>query len=552
MRARAKRRRERRPILPAYVNSRSWGSRLLRYAFPPALGVLCLVYGFFFALTAPYLILVFALPVVLLVILAIWALPESATAPTQTMEMFFASLFIGLILWPNYLALALPGLPWITIIRLTGFPMVFLFLVSLSMSKRFRGDLGRVLNDTPLIWMTFVVFVAIQFLTVVFAKGHFANALQRAVINQVNWTAVFFIAVYVCRTPGRAQRYVALLMALAVPVIAISIMEATQESVLWRNHVPAFLKVPDDVVQLYLAGSLRSGTGLYRTKATFSTALGLSEYLALLVPFAIHYAVGRYPLAVRLFGAALLPAIFVVVRQTDSRLGVVGFLMSFLLYFLLWSLQRFRRARRDIVAATVVYGSPAVFAVAAAAVLLFHRVNVLVLGGGAQEGSDIARHEQLAMGIPQILTLPIGHGAGMSGLAMGYGPGEFITVDNYYLTLGLEYGVVGLACFFILFLTPIGLGAKYTIQTAQQKASELQLLAPASVALAEFLVIKSVFSQPDNHPIAFFFLGMTVALVARARQELAAAGQVRQAVTVKKPLLARAARTQAARAPARV
>lgn len=512
------RNRRRGPVLEPYANDRSLRRRLVRYGLPPALGVLCLAYGFFFAVTAPYLILPFAIPVVLVAGLAIWALPESATAPTRTMELFFAGLFIGLILWPNYLALALPGLPWITMIRITGFPMVFLFLVSLSMSARLRDDLAQAFADTPLVWRIFAVFVVLQFASIPFAASHFAGALQRVVINQVNWTFVFLIAAYVCRTPGRAQSYIGLVVALAVPILAISLLEASHQSVLWRNHVPTFLKVPDEVAQLYLAGSMRSGLGIYRTKATFSTALGLSEYLALITPFVIHYGVGRYPVALRLFSVAMLPVIFLVVRQTDSRLGVVGFFISFLLYFLVWSVRRFRHAPRDLLATAIVYAAPVVFAVAAGSVLIFHRVNVLVLGGGAQAGSDAARQAQLAMGIPKILSHPFGHGAGMSGLAMGYAPGEFITVDNYYLSIGLEYGVVGLACFFLLFLIPMIMAAKYAIQTPPQRSSDLELLMPLSVALVVFLVIKSVFSQPDNHPIAFLYLGMTLALAARARQ----------------------------------
>jgi len=517
---RRRRRRSRAPILKPYVDTRSWRRRLVIFTYPFALALFCIIYGFFFALTAPYLILFFAMPVALLAAMAIWALPSSASAPTRTMEFFFASLFIGLILWPNYLAISFPGLPWITVIRLTGFPMLFLFLVSLSASDRFRHSVSEALHKVPIIWMALIVFVAIQFITIPFAKAAIGTAFQRALIEQVNWTCVFVVSAYIFQTPGRAEKYVGLLMALGVPIILIAIPEAMQEEVLWRNHVPSFLKVDDAVAQIILQASVRGATGLYRAKATFSTALGLSEFMALLVPFAIHYATNTYRLPVRIFGAAMIPILFFVIRLTDSRLGLVGFLISFLLYLLLWSMRRFRRNRRDLLAATVVYAYPAFFLASVGAVLTFHKLNVLVFGGGAQADSNEARKLQLVMGVPKILLNPLGHGPGMSGTAMGYGEGQFVTVDNYYLTAGLEYGVIGLACFFTMFLTAIGLGAKYAVQTAHRRDSEMYLLAPLAVALAEFLVIKSVFSQEDNHSLLFLFLGMTVALVARARADL--------------------------------
>ena len=59
------------------------------------------------------------LPLAALGLLVIWTLPEVRWAPTRTLRWAFYASFIGLICWPNYLAISLPGLPWITVIRLT-------------------------------------------------------------------------------------------------------------------------------------------------------------------------------------------------------------------------------------------------------------------------------------------------------------------------------------------------------------------------------------------------------------------------------------------------
>jgi hypothetical protein len=42
-------------------------------------------------------------------------------------------------------------------------------------------------------------------------------------------------------------------------------------------------------------------------------------------------------------------------------------------------------------------------------------------------------------------------------------------------------------------------------------------LAPLALSLINFVVIKSVFSEPDNHPLVFMMLGAVSALMARAR-----------------------------------
>jgi hypothetical protein len=46
---------------------------------------------------------------------------------------------------------------------------------------------------------------------------------------------------------------------------------------------------------------------------------------------------------------------------------------------------------------------------------------------------------------------------------------------------------------------------------------EIDLLVPAALALVNFIVIKSVFSQDDNHPVVFMLLALVVVLVWRSR-----------------------------------
>ena len=48
---------------------------------------------------------------------------------------------------------------------------------------------------------------------------------------------------------------------------------------------------------------------------------------------------------------------------------------------------------------------------------------------------------------------------------------------------------------------------------------EYTFLVPIGIAMLNFLVIKSVFSEEANHPIVFMYIGMIVALAARIRRD---------------------------------
>lgn len=510
-------RRPRERIVQPYTDQATLRRKVARVAFPVGFALFCFVYGFFFALTAPYLIVPFATPIAILVLMSIWALPDRPHAPTKTMELFFSAMILSLILWPNYLALSLPGLPWITAIRLTGIPMAGLLLISLSSSGAFRKEVKEAVTAIPNLWVWFAAFSVVQVLTLAVATSISAS-LQRVIIYQITWPCVAIATAWVCRMPGRSQRYIMMLMLTAIPMAALTILEATEKRVLWLGHVPSFLKIDDPIAAVVFSSITRSATGMYRAKVTFSTPLGLAEYFALLAPFAIHFAVNKYRLWLRVLSWIYVPLSFYCIRLTDSRLGVVGLLVSILLYLLFWGMLRFRRNRRDLLAATIMYAYPAVFTVAAVAVQGIKSLNTLIFGGGAQAASNAAREAQIAMGLPKILSRPWGHGAGGSGGAMGYAPGQFVTIDNYYLSLGLDYGVVGLTVFIAMFLITISWSVRAALKMHASGDRESTLLIPLAVTMSAFLVIKTVFSQQDIHPMVFMFMGMAMGLSWRAEQ----------------------------------
>jgi O-Antigen ligase len=510
-------------ILKPYVNLNTFRLKLLQISIPISLAAFCLVYGFFFAITAPYLILPLAVPVVLMALLSIWALPDSHRVPTKTIEWLFSGAIISLIIWPNYLALVLPGLPWVTAARIFGTPMAILFLVALSSSRVFRGEISTVLKAIPNFWIWLTIFVVIQIAGVAFGKSP-SSAVSKWIIQLQNWIGILTISAWVCRTPGRPSRYILFMFLLSAPMFFVELVEYSGKHLIWEGYIPSFLKIADpNVASVVYASNTRGATGQYRAKAVFTTTLGLAEYMSLMTPFAIHLAVHNYKLIVRIIGFLAVPLLFYAIRLTDARLGVVGFLISVIVYVFIWGMLRFRRNRRDILAATIVYAYPALFIAVALSITVVKPVHNLVMGGGAQAASNLARKHQFEMGLPSILTNPIGHGAGGAGAAMGYAEGDFIAIDNYYLAIGLNYGVIGLVTFLGVFLMTIVWSARTVLtlnETSQDR--ELALLIPIAACLSAFLIIKLFYAQEDLHPILYMLVGMAIALIYRAKQQVLA------------------------------
>lgn len=491
------------------------------FAAYATLAVLCLLYGASFGMNAPRLMVVFAIPIALVVVLGIWALPSGDYAPTGAVRWLFFAFFAALILWPNYLAIALPGLPWITLIRLTGVPLMLTMLVCASVSKQFRQDLGAVLAADPWVPRLLLAFVAVQAATLVFSKSP-GTSLNRFLVAQLNWTAIFFAACYVFRRPGAVQAWARIFLIAGGILCAIGIVEARQGVVLWAGHIPSFLKIGDESVLKSLAGMARAfGSIAHRVQATSSTPLGPAEYLGLTMPLALHFVIaGKSPIE-RAACAVYIPLAVYVIVLTDSRLGIVASLLSPAFYLFFWGVRRWRTRQADVIAPAVVLSYPAFFCLFIAATFFVGRLRASVWGSGAEQASTDSRKIQWATGMPKVWHAPWGHGQGRSAEVLGYYAMDgTLTIDSYFLGLLLDYGFLGFTLYLAFFLRSAWTGGSSAFRS-RSKDTELLIAMPLAVSILNFIVIKAVFSQEDNHPIAYMMAAGCLALAYRSRLETA-------------------------------
>jgi hypothetical protein len=482
--------------------------------------VFCLLYGFFFSFFTPFLIMPFVVPVVALAGTTIWALPDLRRAPTGTMMVLFWAYLVMLLIWPNYIAIAPPGLPWITMIRLTGIPLTLVLLICVSISPTFRAELARVFSGVPVLWRLVLAFVVLQALSVGFSSNPFVS-LDKFIVAQVGWTGVFVAAAYLFYgKQGRIERWAAALWALAIFVGLIGTAEHHYSRVLWAGHLPKFLQIDDPNVLKALAGHARSFDGIYRIEGTFSSSIAMSEFLALALPFIVQFAFGRYNWLVKGLAFLSIPYIVLLVHWTGSRSGVVGCLITLLMYILAWSVLTWRKSKGSIFGPAVALSYPLIFIVAIISTFVIGRLKTAVWGTAAQHASTVSRITQYKMGIPKIFARPWGYGIGQGGIALHYvTPQGRQTIDTYYLSVALEEGILG----FILYYGMIGfafyLCGLYAYRSVKNENRDYGFLVPIGISLISFFIICSVFSELDCHPLMWMMLGGAAALVSRFRQE---------------------------------
>jgi hypothetical protein len=500
--------------LPVVAGYRRQQPPVVRFLLIVLLALACMAYGAAFGMLAPARVTPFALPAALLGGLILWSLPAGEYAPTRLIEPLFLAFFAALLLWPNYLAVTIGNLPWMTFLRITGVPLLVTFLACVSISKSFRARMQEILSADP--WMTRLVISLVALWSgSILLSSDIGQSLNVYTLNMLNQIGIFFVSCYVFSRPGFAAVWGKMLMACLVLLGVYAMWEHRLQILPWVGHVPSFLTVQDPIVERIMRPTFNTIDGNYRAKASATTPLGLSELLGLTMPFGLHYAIGHFPLATRIAAVLYVPFAVYIILLTDSRLGFVAACASVMFYLLIWALLRWRQDKGSLFAPALIMTYPALFAAFVAATFLVDRLKYKFWGRGSQANSTQGRLDQWGMGIPKILVNPIGHGIGRGGEALGFtnAAGE-ITIDSYWLGVLLEIGVVGFIVYFGLMLRGAYTAANTVVNKGQR--GEFNLLLPMAVSLINFVIVKSAFTQDNNHPLIFMMLGAVIAMTWRA------------------------------------
>jgi O-antigen ligase len=183
---------------------------------------------------------------------------------------------------------------------------------------------------------------------------------------------------------------------------------------------------------------------------------------------------------------------------------------------LFWAIRRRLRHRNDLMPPAIILAYPAIVLFTLAASFVIKKIKYAVWGGGETLDSNAARIEQYSSGIPKILSHPWGYGIGRAAEVLGYRePSGMLTIDTYYLSTALEYGIIGFLLFFGFFIVITYKGTSIIFKDVDLDRDTAFIL-PATTAIINFVVIKSVFNQEDNHPLVFMIAGMLGALLYRS------------------------------------
>lgn len=486
--------------------------------------VLAMYTGLFVAVGGTAALKFVGFPIGIFAVLVIWLLPDvEKTAKPPFYKLLSA--YLILMLWPNYIAVVLPGLPWLTPPRIALAVMLAVMLIHFPQSRDTRQQVLDLLTwDRPAFRMYFT-YLCIGALLVPFSRNP-TTSLTFLLLQEVLALAPMVLAACVfAMRPETVGRVMQIFLLTGTATMIIAVVENQMQLPPWANYIPSFMRIDPETLERVLSPQARFTDGRYRIRSIFMVVLYYTQYLSVLMPLFV-YAIWRAKGRARFLAWLLIPLILHTVWFANARTAFIGLFVSVLGLIGLVLIRSifFRRTgdpfKTNILVAALLF----LFIILAGALASSHRLQMMTFGGQQHTASNESRDRQWANTREHLKSNPIGVGPGNSlwyvGVANFKSP--IPVIDSLWINFLTDYGIVGFLAYFGFFLRVGWIGVRTFLRAEDEEEERAGVL---GLALWSYVIVDYVISQTDSGYIALIY---SVAILSLARQQQArlAGGQV--------------------------
>lgn len=432
----------------------------------------------------------------------------TTTVDQRLLRVWLAAVVVAATLWPSYMAIRVGGLPSIDLRKIVfGLSVLVFFYQCIA-----RPILSRSWRELApgAKWMCWAVAIygLLRFVSAFLSPAPVASFLAVA-WEWVYYYIPFFFVLFLMRDEESRHLFVRFVCLLSLAVLAFAIYERISGA----NPLLRFAPVSNDLGELGTALTMsRLRDGVFRAQATFEHPLMLAEFAAIVAAFSFGKVLNGRSAWERLYGFVVFLASSAAAMLSGSRIAFVS-LAAVVVAVSLATMVRARGPRKITTAiATRLFVLLSIAALAAMAVPLLQN---LLLGRTATEASSSsARVQMLKDGIPAMLDAPFfGKGFGRATLEAGvFGSGGILTLDNYFLNVGIDAGVPALLIFISLFMLPAWMAFK---RITEEEGPEQPFLIAGMAALIGLLAVRMILSIPYNLVFVFVIAALVVGAIPR-------------------------------------
>ena len=453
----------------------------------------------FSAVVFPAAIVLFLAPLFVLILAAV---PQGRAAPKKLVMLLLYAGAALLPLWPVYIHLKLGPMPIITPPRLILYALTAIWLADMLSSPLRRAQFIVGLKRGGAVSFFIILLFVISALSIPMAEGR-VMAVQEFFRQSIIWLLPFFVAVTYMRRQRDLNRLIVILTVGAVINAAIAVLEKASGHLLAQVLSP-FITGSGEWLQIVQAQKIRDG--VFRAQGTHTHPLSLGEYVAFAAPFATIFMIRAKQLAPKLLWGAAVLILIAGAAATSSRGAALAIAVSFIATAAILLQRSFRDGISARYAPVVAFFVLCTVVMAPAGFIAAEKVISGDSGTSATNSSQ-ARLDQIEMAWPKILKRPVGgYGTGRATRILGYW-GRSLTLDNYYLTLALDFGFPGP----IIFAGLMGAVALTSYRRSREGPPGDQLIYVGFLAaIIAFATTRTIVSMTGNLSFMYILLGAFV------------------------------------------
>lgn len=401
-----------------------------------------------------------------------------------------------LFLWPSYGEWKMTGVPNLApprLIKLLLFTVLAYNFVTIGI------DFGRIKNRLEANWVLFsclLLFNLIQFATFAFdSQGGYwiYKYIKETLMGNI---LILFALLLVLRNENDV---IILFKVLVISSLGIGLFSIA-EFVLKYNFFRDF--VSDANLSTVMALSDKTRDFNYRVSSVFIHPLVLANYAICILPIAILLFMRSHGLF-RLFYGLTICSLLVDAVLSSTRSGIVIAALTTLVVAGYLLSDWWRSQRNGVVKALVLLLNITIIFVLVTFSLYWF--SDIIAGRTYEESrSTVVRLGEIEAAIPKILDSPL-VGYGPTDAATGVGlTGAFgSVVDNYYLLISLQSGLLAALILLITFVIPAkNLIPQFFLSSPYQQKP----LAALAISFSVFLIFQSIHALPDLHSLFYVLI----------------------------------------------
>jgi hypothetical protein len=442
----------------------------------------------------------------------LWSLPDLPAVPDKAIRrLMFLVLIVDLCV-PEYYAIDVPGLPWITLRRLVTAPLIILFAITVSVSPSARSRLAAVLRDSPIIAVCAIGFLVMGFVSILTSvePGTSVSGLVNMILS---WYVPFLVVAYAVRSEEDALSLIRALCWCAIFIASAGAVEFLLQRNIFLAIMPGWLTsslAANNPSFAYLLTYSAFRNGAYRAASVYTVSLSFAEFEAMMVPLGYFFIMHRTEFRDRLFGVAVVGACWIGIFFSGARGGYQAAIVATAAFSCVWGIRKALLDRYSL--------APGLLAVLWAVgvmtlvglVSFSTRIHNTVIGGGEGSYSTQARWDQWDLAKPKIAANPItGYGLGSAPVVVAYHLDTHGTLDSYVITTLVETGVPGFIFFFGMILAAAGRGLLQYLRSPSPSAA---LVGALGCSLLAFGFYRLALSQVENNTLFFVMVGLIAGL----------------------------------------